>query len=468
MIQTNAQTANSIKGRHALSENQSARDPRDHPFVLSPHTTLAAMSIPVLLSLIAEPLTGLFDTAFISRLGAVPLAAVGVGSTAFSSIFWAFNFLGIGTQTEVANAFGRQEAWRVKQIGTIALLMSVIIGLVLIGMVFPLSSRIVTWMGPTGDMHTLAVSYFQIRLFGAPPVLLTIAAFGIMRGLQDMRTPLKIAVSLNTVNIILDAVLIFGLGPAPPLGVAGAALASVASQWVGAAWAVAAIYAGPGLYRKIQIQDGRKLLRIGGHLFIRTGMLTVFLLLTTRAATLIGPESGAAHQAIRQFWIFTALFLDAYAISGQSLVGYFMGTRWMDQAKRVAKIVCSWSVGLGLLMGVAMLVGQGFVEHLFVPLSARESFGAAWIVTCAFQPLNALAFGTDGIHWGTGDFRFLRNVVILATLCGAPALFLLDGNLPNALVWIWIITGAWIAIRAIFGVARIWPAVGSSPFKEHA
>ena len=89
MIRTKAETAASIQGGHGLSKNPSAQDPRNHPFVLSPHTTLAAMSIPVLLSLIAEPLTGLFDTAFISRLGAVPLAAVGVGSTAFSSIFWA-------------------------------------------------------------------------------------------------------------------------------------------------------------------------------------------------------------------------------------------------------------------------------------------------------------------------------------------------------------------------------------------
>lgn len=447
--------------------NPQVNDPGDHPFVLSPNYTLVSMSLPVMLSLVAEPLTGLIDTAFISRLGSVPLAAVGVGTTALSSIFWAFNFLGIGTQTQVANAFGRQEIWRVKQIGTIALLLSAIIGMLLIGTISPFSSRVVALMGPTGDMHTLAVSYFHIRLFGAPAVLVTIAAFGVLRGLQDMRTPLKIAVGFNIINVLLDAVFIFGWGPIPALGVSGAALASVISQWIGAIWAILAVYTGLGLSSQIRFRDAHKLLIIGGDLFVRTGMLNLFLLLATRGATLMGPDSGAAHQAIRQFWLLTALFLDAFAISGQSLVGYFMGTGRSAQSMRVARVVCTWSVGIGLLLGFAMIMGQGLVAHLLVPVLAREVFRPAWMVTCIVQPLNALAFGTDGLLWGAGDFRFLRNAVTLATLSGVGALYLLDKNLPGTLTWIWIITGAWIAIRAAFGVARIWPGIGNSPFREN-
>ena len=424
------------------------------------------MSIPVMLSLVAEPLTGLVDTAFIARLGSAPLAAVGVGTIALSSIFWAFNFLGIGTQTEIANASGRQDTRRIKQMGTAAMLLSLLIGLLLIGIVYPLSPKIVTLMGATGEMHSLAVSYIRIRLFGGPAVLASIAAFGVLRGLQDMRTPLKIAVSYNALNILLDALLIFGLGPFPALGTAGAAWASTISQWFGAIWSVSAIYSHVGLSRQIRFREGRKLLVIGGDLFIRTGMLTLFLLLATRAATIIGPDAGAAHQAIRQFWIFTALLLDAYAISGQSLVGYFMGSDWLAQARRVAAVVCIWSLGIGVLLSVTMIVGRGFFEYLLVPVSARVIFAPAWMVASAIQPLNALAFGTDGILWGAGDFRYLRNVVTLATLCGAVALNFLDREMTGGLMWIWLITGGWIAIRAVFGVGRIWPGAWNSPFRQ--
>ena len=250
--------------------NTQVSNPREHPFVLSPHCTLLTLSIPVLLSLIAEPLTGLVDTAFIARLGSVPLAALGVGTMVLSSIFWAFNFLGIGTQTMVAKASGRQAFWRIQQIGTTALLLSATIGIALIGIVFFFSPKIVDLMGPTGELHTLAVSYVRIRLFGGPAVLITIAAFGVLRGVQDMRTPLKIAVSLNVINIVLDALLILGWGPFPALGVVGAALASTISQWFGAIWAVVAVCTVTGLSKRIQTRDWQKLLVIGGDLFVRT------------------------------------------------------------------------------------------------------------------------------------------------------------------------------------------------------
>lgn len=280
-----------------------------HPFIRAPHQTLFAMSLPLLLSLVAEPLTGLVDTAFVSRLGSADLAAVGVGTTALTSIFWAFSFLGVGTQTDVAKALGRREIGRANQVGTVALLLGLIIGTLLIMVLWPFSSGIVTFMGAAREMHNPAVAYFKIRLLGAPAVLITLAAFGILRGLQDMQSPLKVAVGMNAVNIGLDALLIFGWGPVPGMAV----------------------------------------------------------------------------------------------------------------------------------------------------------FGPAWTVMCWFQPLNALAFGTDGIHWGTGDFAFLRNVMLLASLSGASALALMPDQASLNLVW--LITGGWIAIRAGFGLVRIWPGIGDSPFK---
>ncbi|THB81128.1 MAG: MATE family efflux transporter [Desulfobacteraceae bacterium] len=422
------------------------------------------MALPLLLSLIAEPLTGLIDTAFISRLGATQLAAVGVGTTALTSIFWAFNFLGVGTQTETAKAFGAKESVRVRQISSLAVALSLTIGFCLVILVFPFSSRIMSLMGASEEIHTLSVTYFKIRAVGAPAILITFAAFGVLRGLQDMKTPFIIAVSINVMNIVLDALLIFGAGPVPGFGVAGAAWASTISQWAGALWAVLRVHSNVRMTVDIHMADAAKLLRIGGDLFVRTGMLTLFLLLTTRKATMIGPEAGAAHQALRQFWVFTALFLDACAIAGQSLIGFFVGTGWVDQVRRVARVVCGWSLGIGMSLSIIMIAGQRGVEALLVPPSAREVFGSAWLVMCIFQPLNALAFGTDGIHWGTGDFRFLRNVVLLASLTSIGALALQGRFLPDTLTWIWIITGWWMSVRALFGILRIWPGLGNSPF----
>lgn len=194
-------------------------------------------------------------------------------------------------------------------------------------------------------------------------------------------------------------------------------------------------------------------------------MLMLFMLLTTRIATLIGAESGAAHQAIRQVWIFTALGLDALAITAQSLVGYFVGAGQIGEAKRVAWITSLWGVGLGILLGLAMWLGEGWAIRLLIPPAAIVLFQPAWLVAVLVQPLNALAFVTDGIHWGTRDFRFLRNVMIVASAAGGVALLLLDESQGGTLTWVWIITGGWITIRATLGLLRVWPGIGRAPLR---
>jgi multidrug resistance protein, MATE family len=438
----------------------------EHPFVRSPHRTLIRMSFPVLLSLIAEPVTGLVDTAFVSRMGSVPLAALGIGTMALSSLFWVFNFLGIGTQTEIAQTAGKQALHRAGETAWLALFLATALGLGVMAVFMPLVPTISDAMGATPDVHGFAVRYLQIRLTGAPAVLVSIAAFGALRGLMDMKTPFYIAVFINVLNIFLDAVLIFGLGFIPAMGIAGAALASTISQYLGAFWAIVSIYRKFGFSAGVRIKDAVKLFIVGRDLFIRTGLIILFLLLGTRAATRIGPEAGAAHQAIRQVWIFTALFLDAFAVTGQSLIGYFIGPGELERARFAAKIVCLWSLFTGIILGTAMWLGQDMVMAALVPGDAIRFFAPAWIVAAVTQPVNAMAFATDGVHWGTGDWRYLRNVVCLATGLGVMGIYIIDETSPDALVHIWIVIVSWLGIRALFGTLRIWPGVEKSPLRQ--
>ena len=445
---------------------ETAGTARHHPFVSRPHRTLARLAVPVLFSLIAEPLTGLVDTAFIARLGSVALAGLGVGTAALSSIFWIFNFIGIGTQTEVANALGRTRSDAAARFAGMAIAMAVLFGVGLLLVGIPLLRPIASLLGASGDVAGDAVQYMHIRLFGGPAVLVSLAAFGALRGLQDMRTPMWISLAVNVLNIGLDAVLVLGWGPFPGLGIAGVALASVAAQWLGALWSVTVLLRKLGMPDRLNVKEGRQLIRIGGDLFLRTAALTLYLALTTRVATRIGADAGAAHQAVRQFWVFSALGLDAVAVTAQSLVGYFIGAAWIQQARRVAAISCHWSFGFGVLLALIMWAGRDLVAGLLVPMEAHGVFLLAWLPALALQPLNALAFATDGIQFGTGDYRFLRNAVLIASTLATVLLFAINEQAANALAYVWIVTGFWIVIRAIFGVARIWPGIGASPLRK--
>jgi MATE family multidrug resistance protein len=440
-------------------------DVDDHPFLRAPHRTMVTLSLPVLLSLIAEPLTGIADTAFVARLGAGPAAALGVATMLLSSIFWVFNFLGIGTQTAVARAHGAAGAAARDAADAVAtaLLAALLGGTLLALLAWPFLDGLAAFMGAGDDVRADAVIYLRIRLFAAPAVLATIVAFGALRGRQDMRTPFWIAVSVNMVNVVLDALLIFGSGPVPALGVAGAAWATTVSQIAGASWAVAAAWRALGPFDRVKLRTMLDLLVVGRDLVLRTALLLAFLVLATRAATHAGADAGAAHQAVRQVWTLTALLLDAYAATAQTLVGYFIGAGRVAVARRVAAVGCQWGAATGLLLTLAMLAGTRQVGWLLVPIAASGAFPAAWIVAALAQPLNALSFVTDGVHWGTGDFRYLRNAMLVATLACALLLALVDVHAPDALLDVWLVTAAWIAIRAAFGVLRIWPGSARAP-----
>ena len=426
---------------------------------------MLALSFPVLLSMTAEPITALVDTAFVSSLGSVALAALGVGTTALSSLFWIFNFLGISAQTEVAQAEGKGNPEQAGGIASLALTLAIGFGLSLIALLLPSSNWLAELLGASGAMQVEAVSYMQIRLYGAPAVLLMMATFGVLRGLQDMRSPLWIAVGLNALNVLLDWLLIFGNGPFPAMGVAGSALASTISQWLGALAGVAIVAAKLGLSFSFTFRDVTRLLRVGGDLVVRTGLITFFLAYTTRAATRIGADAGAAHQAIRQVYGFTSLTLDAYAATVQSLVGYFVGQKAMDWVKRVVRVGATWSLWTGVALGALMWLGRDTVIAFLIPETAVGVFLPAWAVSAISQPVSSLAFLTDGVHWGTGDYRYLRNAMIVAAVVGFGGICLLDLVGVSSLTWVWIVVGIWVVVRATFGVLRIWPGIGKSVFR---
>ncbi len=432
-------------------------------FLKTPFRTFFALWIPVLFSMIAEPLTGLVDTAFIARLGSEALAALGVGTVVLTGGLWLFNFLSVGSQTEVSQASGEKNVERGRHIGSLAVFLALIIGSVLGILIMLFAPALATLMGATDEILSYAVTYIQIRAFGGPAVLITMTSFGILYGLTDMRSPLVIALLINGMNILLDYLLIFGIGPFPPMGIAGAALASTLSQWTGMFLCCFIVQRKLGFTTKINIADIKKLFTIGGDMIMRTGSLLLFLLLATRSATRLGPESGAAHQAIRQVWVFTALFLDATAITSQSLIGYFYGSGAIGNARKVCLLVCQWSLLIGIILMLLMFTGAGYIASLLVPASALTLFSPAWIICAIFQPIAALAFVTDGIHWGTGDFRYLRNVVVVATICGCAALVSLEIFNKSSLTLIWWITGGWILVRAGWGILRIWPGTVTSP-----
>ena len=419
---------------------------------------VAALAIPALGSLVADPLLGLVDTAFVGRLGSDSLAGLGIAAALFSVAFFVFNFLEYGTTSEVARSVGAGDRAAAGRAAITAGVLAVLAGIAVAALLLLLAGPMVGALGASGLVKAEAVTYVMIRALAAPAVLMVRAAHGVYRGHQNTRTPLAVALGISGLNLVLDPLFIFGAG----MGVAGAAWATVIAQWLGAIVFVGLLRKGKTAYgldgAKPVVAEVRAFLRIGRALAIRTGSLLAVFTVATAVAARVSEDAVAAHQILSQLFIFLALTVDALAIAAQALVGKYRGSRDGAAALEVSDrlLVLGAVVGLILAGGLWLLapvIGSWFTVDSGVLVEFDQAF---WLVVM-IQPLGALVFVWDGVFIGLGDFTFLAGAMAASGLISGAVLILvipLDWGLSGVwwgivvLLWARLVTLAWRRLAA--------------------
>lgn len=381
--------------------------------------SILALGIPALGALAADPLYSLADTAFVGNLGAEELGAVAVGTAAFTASFWLFSFLAYGVTPRVARFVGANDDRNAARIGVQALIMATLIGAVVtvLGVVF--AGPIVRLLGAGPGIQGLAESYLRIRVLSATAVLIAQVGHGWLRGTQNTRTPMFIAVGGALLNVGLDYLLIYSFG----MGVQGAAWATVVGQYLAAGAFLLILTrrfkrAGAAWHFEREVAAG--LMRIGADLVVRTGALLGAMTLATSVAARMSLESLGAWQITMQLFLFLSLVLDSVAIAAQALIGKHLGAGVRTEARAISVRLMEWGLLIGLAVGLVLYLGRTELASVF---SNDESVIASAAVLIAWlavvQPLSALAFTLDGILIGASDTRFLAKSMLLSSLAYA-------------------------------------------------
>jgi MATE family multidrug resistance protein len=411
------------------------------------------LAVPALGALAADPLVSLVDTAFVGRLGTTELGALGVNAAVFAMAFALFNFLAYGTTPLVAAAWGRGDQEEAGRVVAQAIGLAVGIGAVAIAVLQIFWQPILTAMQAGPELLGPAGEYLRIRAWAAPAVLLVTVGHGAFRGMQDTRTPLLVTVGLNLINLIGDPLLIFGAG----WGLRGAAVATVAAQWIGAVWFLVLLNRKRlefGLrVRFPRLAEFRPLVSAGTELVARTaGLLAVFTMATAVAAR-IGTATVAAHQVAAQVWLFLALVLDSLAIAGQALVGSYLGAGSVDDARTASNRMLQWGFGFGLILGAIFLILGPSLPKLFTDDAETIALVAGVMpFVAALQPIGALVFVWDGIFMGARRFRFLMVSTLAAAFLAGIVLIV------SATVG-WGLTGVWWGITTLIAARLVLLAV---------
>jgi len=381
---------------------------------------ILSLALPALGALAAGPLYTLTDTAIVGHLGVLPLAALALAGTLLAAVVQLADFLSYGTTAQVARLRSSgneaqaggvvaQALWLALAAGTAAMLLVLIFG-----------GPLLAVLGRGAGVHGQALVYLRIVSFGLPAQLLALAGEGCLRGLGDLRTPLRILVIANTANVVLEIALVYGAG----LGLEGSAIGTLIAQLgMGIAFA-RRMLAVPADSRAPSLERIRPLLRTGGHITIRTAALLGAFTLCSALAARMGPASLAAHQIAFELFLFLALVLDAIAIAGQILVARLLGAGEAQEAWRAALRLLMWSLAMGVAFGLVLLASSGFGPALFSnsPRVIALSHGV-WRLLALMQPAAGAVFALDGILIGAGDTRYLAGAMVLALVLFLPAAF---------------------------------------------
>ena len=416
------------------------------------------LAVPAFFAIVAEPLFLLADSAIVGHLGAAPLAGLGIAGTVLQTITGLCVFLAYGTTAAVARRIGTGDVRGALTQGIDGIWLAVVIGLVATLGCATLAHPLVRLAGAGTDVTTPATTYLRIAAFGLVPLLVAQAATGIVRGLQDTRTPLVVAVSANLLNIALNITLVDGVH----LGIAGSATGSLISQWL-AALALLVVVVRGARRQGARLRPHRggilEAARTGVPLVVRTLALRAALVVTTYSVARLHRGGGhaqavdlAAHQVVSTTWSTLAFVLEAIEIAAQAIVGRSLGTGETSETRALTRRMIWWGVVVSSACGVLVLATSPWLGDPFTgDPSVRHLVSRALIVIAIAQPLGGVTFILDGILVGAGDGPYLARAMAVSFVVYAPVVLIVAFAAPGAgLVGIWLLySGLFIGLRML-------------------
>ncbi|WP_285246471.1 MATE family efflux transporter [Pseudarthrobacter sp. efr-133-R2A-89] len=411
------------------------------------------LAVPAFGALVAEPLFLLADSAIVGHLGVPQLAGVGLASAVLQTVVGLMVFLAYSTTPAVARAVGRGQVGKALAAGRDGAWLALLLGVLLAVAGFVAAEPLIGLLGAEGSVRSFAIDYFRWSMPGLVAMLLVFAGTGVLRGLQDTRTPLVVATAGFGVNIALNLWLVYGLG----LSVVGSAMGTSLAQW-----AMAAVYL--VMVRRYAVRHGvtlvpswrgiRSMARVGSWLMLRTLSLRAAILTTVVVVTAQGEVNLAAHQLAMTIFSFLAFALDALAIAAQALIGKELGASNAAKARELTRTMVRWGAGFGVVTGLLLAAVAPWVGILFTPDAHVQSvLAVALWVLAAGQPIAGYVFVLDGVLIGAGDARYLAlaGLVNLAAYLPLLAAVALSGG-PGAagLGWLWAAFAlGYMAARAV-------------------
>ncbi|MGI6149138.1 MAG: MATE family efflux transporter [Firmicutes bacterium] len=403
---------------------------------------------PAIVENLLHTMVGVMDTAMVGRLGAYALASVGLANQIFNISLTVFAALATGSTALVARHIGAEQQDEASEVARQSLVVGVFVSGAVLAVLAGFGPWILRLLFPRAEEAVLYHGGLYVRIVAVAQMFnyFLIIINGILRGAGDTRTPMLITALVNCINVVLNACLIYGLGPFPAWGVAGAAVATAISQTIGGILAIRQLFAGALL--SVKLSDSfrpnstmiRRIMNIGVPAGVEQGIMRVAHLVYTMVVSSLGTVAYAAHQVALNAESLSFMPGSGFAVAATTLVGQSLGADRPDEAHRAGDEARRMAVVVMSIMGAVFLLFPRPIVGIFSRDPEVVELAVACLRLVALsQPALATIMVLAGGLRGAGDVRPIMRITLVGFILVRIGLaYLLAIVLEMGLIGAWI------------------------------
>jgi len=381
---------------------------------------------PSIMEQILEMMVGMVSTIFMGRIGTDAVAAVGMVNMLNGFLQTVFFGLSMGTTVIVARVIGEGNKEEAKRTLIQSIYMAGVVGILLAvsGKLFAVPLLKLFFGGASIKVFNMALSYFGIILLNLPFFVMDITVSGAMRGAGDTKTPMVITGIVNVLNVILNAVLIFGVQALhiPAMGVVGSAIAVTISRIVSVTARIIVLYARKGLKLNLSFKDDysikpklmKRIINIGIPGFIEQAVMQGGFLILEVVIVTMGTTALAAYQVGINVNSLAFFPVFGFSIANTTLVGQSLGERKLKKAELYSYESLKITMIMAFVIGILMIIFAKQLASIFSndPSVIKESVGIIYTFG-VIEPMLAILNICSATLKAAGDIMFVMTTSIV-------------------------------------------------------
>lgn len=409
-------------------------------------SALVKLAIPIMGTSFVQMAYNMTDMIYIGRLGSSAVA--GVGTAGFFTWFAMALILisRIGAEIGISQSIGRNDISSAKKYAKNTIILNIILGLIYGVFLIIFRRQLIEFFNiDNKNVTDMAISYLVIVAVGINFYFINPVFTGIYNGTGDGKTPFRFNVIGLATNMILDPVLIFGIGPFPVLGVKGAAIATVFSQIVVTILFIVSakksILIRHFSFKAFDVEYIKKICKVGVPVAIQNGLFCIFAMIIARIISSWGEVPIAVQKVGSQIESISWMTAGGFQTAISTFVGQNYGAgKWDRIIKGYKAAILSVSI-IGIFATVLLIFGAAPIFSFFIPEKDILPYGVAYLrILGVSQLFMCIEIATAGAFNGMGKTLPPSLVSIVFTGLRIPAALILSS--PNILG----LNGVWWSI----------------------